>query len=1133
MFSTLHSSLAPPNAKKSSSDSLSSINENLDTESHRTSTSYKRQASFPPGQKASAEHVSSSVYSDRSQSMDAGKPKAAPRSLSSKTGATSGYLNPIAEVSDSREKESSEFQSDKRPPLPLPDYDELFPKRRHGILGQVKWDMVISEVNLKQKKNKADVDQNEMSIDEPDLNSESIQVQDEKPAVFSRMTENHDQEEPFPVWRRTPITNKQPVIPPKPKVVTPPGEIPKKAGSVMEKPNPFASRVFLTATPKVQNTDAPQAKSRILLEHETKVQNTGVDVDKGKDNSPKVMLNSTIVVGKDVVSQGDTKTPFKSSEDSLPVEPRQSSLNKAPVRNASNQETLGSTLTQKPQNEAKDTKVLEKVSGTEEIKVLSMTTDEADLFSGSIFLKTPTVTKPDLEEKAIQSPAKQLVVELDPFQNNSLLSKDLVVGKNAESQGDAKTPLKSTKEGPPVKPRQSSLNKAPIRNASNQETLGSLVTQKPQNEAKDARMLEEVSGSEEVNVVSMTTNKADLFSGSIFLKTPTVTKPDLEEKAIQSPAKQLVVEPDPFQNNSLLSKDLVVGKNAESQGDAKTPLKSTKEGPPVKPRQSSLNKALIRNASNQETLGSLVTQKPQNEAKDARMLEEVSGSEEVNVVSMTTNKADLFSGRILLKTPTVARLDLEEEEAATNSPVKEQVVELDSFPNDSFLSKDLVLVKDSESQGDTKTPLKSTKESPPVKPRQSSLIKAPITTTPVQEQLGSMLTQKPQDEAKDSKILAKMSESEEINEESTTMTKGTDLFSDSIFAKTNVLKPGCEEKAESPAKWRIVEPDPFPNDVFLSKDPWTLPLESKNKYEQRMSEEDLEKIFSSNIADPFTDFVHNVSAKSPEPKIEMTGKTNAEPSSGAQSNLFTKKKAPPVPVNAANADKITTEHLFKHKPKVTTLSTGESKMETRIQNLDSPAKRESSVFQSKKTLVAADPIPSASSPVSSSLTSRQPQMSATEEGTPQRGVTSGGKTLLRAWVTPSESQSVSVQSSSGGGAIGKMGEPASSLRRPHPVKPLGSESLISASTLQGRDGKPTETHEPVLRKPKVTASESGPYSQLTQEELITLVVKQQGEISKKDAKILELEEYIDNLLVRVIDEKPSILMSMPTSKKAF
>ncbi|KAM6953964.1 uncharacterized protein rab11fip1a [Aplochiton taeniatus] len=56
--------------------------------------------------------------------------------------------------------------------------------------------------------------------------------------------------------------------------------------------------------------------------------------------------------------------------------------------------------------------------------------------------------------------------------------------------------------------------------------------------------------------------------------------------------------------------------------------------------------------------------------------------------------------------------------------------------------------------------------------------------------------------------------------------------------------------------------------------------------------------------------------------------------------------------------------------------------------------------------------------------------------------------------------------------------------------------------------------------------ECRPYSQLTQEELITMVVKQQGELTKKDAKIVELEEYIDNLIVRVIEEKPTILMSM-------
>lgn len=57
-------------------------------------------------------------------------------------------------------------------------------------------------------------------------------------------------------------------------------------------------------------------------------------------------------------------------------------------------------------------------------------------------------------------------------------------------------------------------------------------------------------------------------------------------------------------------------------------------------------------------------------------------------------------------------------------------------------------------------------------------------------------------------------------------------------------------------------------------------------------------------------------------------------------------------------------------------------------------------------------------------------------------------------------------------------------------------------------------------------TESAPYTQLTQEELITLVVKQQDELTKKDARIHELEDYIDNLLVRVMDEKPAILLSL-------
>lgn len=67
--------------------------------------------------------------------------------------------------------------------------------------------------------------------------------------------------------------------------------------------------------------------------------------------------------------------------------------------------------------------------------------------------------------------------------------------------------------------------------------------------------------------------------------------------------------------------------------------------------------------------------------------------------------------------------------------------------------------------------------------------------------------------------------------------------------------------------------------------------------------------------------------------------------------------------------------------------------------------------------------------------------------------------------------------------------------------------------------------------PQMTDSESQPYTQLTQEELITLVVKQQSDLLRKDAKIIQLEEYIDNLLVRVIEEKPSILQCLQALKR--
>ncbi|KAL4609240.1 serine/threonine-protein kinase dst2-like isoform X1 [Arapaima gigas] len=147
---------------------------------------------------------------------------------------------------------------------------------------------------------------------------------------------------------------------------------------------------------------------------------------------------------------------------------------------------------------------------------------------------------------------------------------------------------------------------------------------------------------------------------------------------------------------------------------------------------------------------------------------------------------------------------------------------------------------------------------------------------------------------------------------------------------------------------------------------------------------------------------------------------------------------------------------------------------------------------------------------------------------PLSATSSGGRTLLHARVLPSvETQRVVAQRDDDNAAVS---EPS----RPHPVKPWStSESQSVPSVLARQDAaKPLGVLAGIPAKTKETeAGGSGPYSQLTRPELIALVLKQQTQVAEKDKKIQELEDYIDNLLVRVMEEKPSILMAISAIKK--
>nr|XP_037839531.1 rab11 family-interacting protein 1 isoform X1 [Chlorocebus sabaeus] len=144
------------------------------------------------------------------------------------------------------------------------------------------------------------------------------------------------------------------------------------------------------------------------------------------------------------------------------------------------------------------------------------------------------------------------------------------------------------------------------------------------------------------------------------------------------------------------------------------------------------------------------------------------------------------------------------------------------------------------------------------------------------------------------------------------------------------------------------------------------------------------------------------------------------------------------------------------------------------------------------------------------------QKKATAEGSAGRVENFGKrKPLLQAWVSPSETHPVSAQPGAGTG---------SAKHRLHPVKPMNATTTKVANSSLGTATIISENlnNEAMMKK----YSPSDPafaYAQLTHEELIQLVLKQKETISKKEFQVRELEDYIDNLLVRVMEETPNIL----------
>lgn len=172
-FSTFHSSLAPPNITSSPSTSPGEIAEDLSfLDSLDSMADKKKRAPMPP---------SNSLYGTQN----------------------GGSLTPIREISNPAYVEADNAHQGKRMSVPLPDYETLFPQKRHGVQGQTRWDHLIAEVNQRHRDLPPEFSGPEMSVDGPEDQGRSIRPS----PPLAHQTQSQETK---------PVSSKKVAAPPKP-----------------------------------------------------------------------------------------------------------------------------------------------------------------------------------------------------------------------------------------------------------------------------------------------------------------------------------------------------------------------------------------------------------------------------------------------------------------------------------------------------------------------------------------------------------------------------------------------------------------------------------------------------------------------------------------------------------------------------------------------------------------------------------------------------------------------------------------------------------------------------------------------------------------------------------------------------
>ncbi|KAK1893061.1 Rab11 family-interacting protein 2 [Dissostichus eleginoides] len=223
-FSSLHSSLAPPNISQSPSGSPRGSVEDLSSVgSSPTMADKKRRA---PGTPSYSGHGS----------------------------LNGGNTAPVREITNPAYVEAERPQQGGKVSIPLPDYESLFPQKRHGVQGHTRWDHLIAEVNQKHR------DSSEMSVDGPEEQRPSVKASVPQESAASRYFQSRSQDIKS-------ISSKKAAAPAPTKSIAPPqprsvADSPQRQSQSTAQQYPMRHNLPAVPEPVSTNRESPSGMSR-------------------------------------------------------------------------------------------------------------------------------------------------------------------------------------------------------------------------------------------------------------------------------------------------------------------------------------------------------------------------------------------------------------------------------------------------------------------------------------------------------------------------------------------------------------------------------------------------------------------------------------------------------------------------------------------------------------------------------------------------------------------------------------------------------------------------------------------------------------------------------------------------------